>query len=141
MLAKNVYSMCVLNLNLRYWTNMNQKIIFYFSVEIIHAIELCTRRYVSRAILVCCCCCCCYILVVLTRHLFENPNVFYVVKVLYVQILRLWKKKMTLVCKDKVLSHVKTFLLIFKKFSLWSKLTAKRSEFFAVNHEMQKLSF
>ena len=52
---------------------------------------------------------------------------------------------MTLHCKDKVLSHVKQFFIDLQKFKLqvWSKLPVKieRSEYFAVNHDMQKWTF
>ena len=47
---------------------------------------------------------------------------------------------MTLLCKDKVLSHDKTNFYWSTKTSilqLGTQVTVKRSEFFAVNHDMQ----
>ena len=53
---------------------------------------------------------------------------------------------MNLLCKDKVLSHGKTNFCWSSRIQvlqLWSKLSVKikRSEYFPVNHDMQKSSF
>ena len=71
-------------------------------------------------------------LVLLTGHLFESVNVFHDYK----------KKRMTLLCKDKVLSHGKTNFYWSSKIQMlqpWSKLSVNitRSEYFAESHEKQ----
>ena len=67
-------------------------------------------------------CCCCYMSVVLTRHLFKNPNVLHFVKVLFISNFTIVKEENDsslqqrssvqdlnlLVCKNKVLSNSKT---------------------------------
>ena len=49
----------------------------------------------------------CHILVVLAEHIFENLQILYFFKVLYVTNFTVINKKMTLPCKNLVLSHGK----------------------------------